>query len=218
LGLKFTSYVLLAALIVSTFGLAFIVPPAKAQSGTIYINPDGSISSPVPANITTSDNITYTFTGNNYLPIVVNRSNIIINGRGYMLHASQGTGFSLTGMSNVTIKNTTITNSNIGIYLNSSSGNILSSNKVTRNRQSGIELDYSSYNNTVSGNDVTSNIEVGIWLSSSSGNVLSGNDVTSNIEVGIWLSSSSGNTLSGNTSHQTAGALGSVLLTIHRVQ
>ena len=63
-----------ALLLLSLFVFAFTVHLARAATGTIIINPNGSISSPVPANITTSDNVTYTFTGNNYLPIVVNRS------------------------------------------------------------------------------------------------------------------------------------------------
>jgi hypothetical protein len=81
------SSVMVSLLFLSLFVLAFTALPAKAQSGTICINPNGSISSPVPANITTYNNVAYTFTGNNYLPIVVERSNIIINGKGYTLRA-----------------------------------------------------------------------------------------------------------------------------------
>jgi parallel beta-helix repeat protein len=161
------------------FAFALTVQPAKAESGTIYINPDGSIN-PSTANITTSDNVTYTFTDNNYLPIVVNRSNIIINGRGHTLQAVGGTGFSLLAMSNVTIKNTTITNSEYGIFLDSSSDNVLSGNNVTANGVLGILLDSSSDNNTLSDNDVTANSEGGIDLYYSSGNVLSGNVMASN--------------------------------------
>jgi hypothetical protein len=116
--------VLLLFLGLSIFTFNF--QPAKAQfGGTIIINPDGSISSPVPANITTSDNVTYTFTGNNYLPIVVDRSNIIINGKGYTVQGldepSAQNIISLTSVSNVTIKNTTITNSFTAILLDHSS-------------------------------------------------------------------------------------------------
>ena len=51
--------------------LAFNIKPIKA-SGTIYIRADGSIDPPT-APITTTDNITYTFTDNINDEIVVER-------------------------------------------------------------------------------------------------------------------------------------------------
>jgi parallel beta-helix repeat protein len=188
------------------FVLAFNIQSVKATSGTIIINPNGSIT-PSTANITTTDKITYTFTGNNYLPIVVNRSNIIINGMGHTLQASEEAGFSLTGASNVTIKNTTITNSGVGIYLFDSNDNVLSGNNVTANSDYGIYLYHYCNNNVLSGNNLTANNYAGIWLySSCDNNTLSGNSVTENGGIGIWLESSSdnlesscdNNTLSGN--------------------
>jgi parallel beta-helix repeat protein len=187
---------IIVAVSVGMLTTAFNIQSVKAASGSICIMPDGSIS-PSTANITTSDNVTYIFTGNNYLPIVVNRSNIIINGRGHRLQASGGKGFSLSSVSNVTIDNTTITNSSYGIFLYSSSGNVLSGNKITTNSRYGVELDYFSDNNVLSGNNVTSNGEVGIELYSSSGNALSDNNIA-NGKIGIYLVSSSGNVLSGN--------------------
>jgi parallel beta-helix repeat protein len=175
--------------------------PAGALTGSITINPDGSISSPVPANITTSDNVTYTFTGNNYLPIVVNRSNIIINGNGHALEGNgsySSKGFFLWGVSNVTIRNTTITNSGTGIDLHFSSGNVFSDNNVTANRMDGIDLlDYSS-GNFLSGDSLTANGYDGVYLDYSSGNILSGNSLRAN-GVGTFIGySSSGNVFSGN--------------------
>jgi parallel beta-helix repeat protein len=170
-------------------------------TGIIYINSDGSMSSPVPANITTTNNVTYTFTGNNSLPIIVNRSNIIINGMGHTLRGNgsdSSMGFSLSGVSNVTIENTTITNSGLGIGIYSSSGNVVSGNNVTANGADGIWLYYSSDNNTLSGNNVTANSWYGIDLVSSYDNVLSDNNVTANSWYGIDLYLSSGNVLSGN--------------------
>jgi parallel beta-helix repeat protein len=198
---RIASSILVALLFLSLSVFAFTVQPAKAQSGgTIIINRDGSISSPVghAANITKSGNAIYTFTGNNYLPIIVNRSNIIINGMGHTLQASGGNGFSLTLMSNVTIKDTTITNSDYGINLIESNSNVLSDNNITANN-CGIYLFY-SLKNTLSGNTVTRNSGDGVDLYySSDNNTLSGNNVTANGGVGIYLFySSSGNVLSGN--------------------
>jgi parallel beta-helix repeat protein len=176
--------------------MAHNIQLVRAASGAIYINADGTIS-PSTANITSTDNVTYTFTGNNYLPVVVNRSNIVINGEGYTLQASSGNGFTLSGVNNVTIKNTTITNGVCGIWLVHSSHDVLSGNNVTANSDNGILLDPSSNYNVLSGNDVTANGGYGIFLVSSSGNVLSGNDVTEN-GYGIAFVSSSDNVLSSN--------------------
>jgi parallel beta-helix repeat protein len=205
-----------ALLLLGLFVCAFTVQPAKA-AGTIYINADGSIT-PVTANITTSDKITYTFTGNNYLPMVVNRSNIVVNGNGYTLQgAGSSIGISLAGMRNVTLRNSniytfvegvyafssskiTITSNFIvggsfGVYLQGSSKSTISSNHLIQNS---IVLN-SSPNNTLSGNAGGSHMQGGggsIHLIASSNNVLSGNS----IPVGtIVLDSSFNNTLSGNS-------------------
>ena len=183
---------------VGMLATAFRIQSVKAASGTIYINSDGSIT-PSTANITTSDNITYTFDDNNYLPIVVNRSNIIINGRDHTLQTSPTTenGFSLSRVNNVTIKNTTIINNDKGVYINSSSSNTVSGNNITNNLYGVCVI--SSSSNTVSGNNITNSF-IGIDLESSSdNNVLSGNNVTTNGRAGIEIShSSDNNTLSGN--------------------
>jgi parallel beta-helix repeat protein len=145
------SILILALLFLSMPTIAFNVQTVRAQPA-IYIMPDGSISSYVPANITTSDNVTYTFTGDNYLPIIVNRSNIIINGMGHTLQDPfSENGFSLSDVSNVTIKNTTITCYGNGISLDSSNYNSINGNNITRNGGNGIRLYYSS-NNSISGN------------------------------------------------------------------
>lgn len=184
------------------------------QSATIYINPDGSIT-PSTASIATVDKVTYTFTGNNYASIVVERGNIIINGEGYTLQASNGTGFSLTDVSNVTIENTTITNGYYGIDLNSSSGNVLSGNNVIANNYCGICLEDSCDNNTLSNNNVANNgygatFGYGIYLGySSDNNVLSRNDIRANrwLAIDIW-SSSNNNTILGNNVTANSNGIG----------
>jgi parallel beta-helix repeat protein len=203
---RIVSSLIVALLFLGFSVFTFTIQPTKEQSGTIIINPNGSISSPVAANITNSGNVTYTFSGNNYLPIVVNRSNIIINGEGHTLQALGGTGFSLSGVRNVKIKNTTITNSWTGIGLNYSSDNVLSGNSITANTYGGIGVYYSSDNNTLSGNNITANSD-GIDIESfSDNNTVSGNNVKANGNDGIDIYGSSGNVLSGN--NVTANSIG----------
>jgi parallel beta-helix repeat protein len=173
--------------------------PVTALSAIVYIMNDGSVV-PSYAPISSLDKVTYTFTGNisypAYYGIVVERSNILIDGKGYVVQGNQsGTGISLASISNVAIKNTNIKGFSFGIHLYSSSGNTISANNVTANGN-GIWL-VSSSGNTISANNVTANGN-GIWLVSSSGNTISANNVTANSAYGIWLVSSSGNVLSGN--------------------
>jgi len=160
--------VLLALLLAGMVCSISKVVPAE-ELGIIHINTDGSIT-PSTANITTSDDVTYTFTGDNYLPIVVNRSNVVVNGRGYMLQASgNASGLLLSGVSNVTVKDTSIINSRYGIYLASSSGDVLFGNNVT-NSCYGITFMLDSDNNTVIENNIINNSYNGVTLLYSSNN------------------------------------------------
>jgi parallel beta-helix repeat protein len=172
-----------------------------AGTQTVCINADGSIT-PVGAPIATSDKTTYNFTGDFIYPIyngvVVERSNIIIDGDGYTVQGSaSGTGIFWTNLNNVTVENINVKNFQFGIWLNSSSNSIVIRNNITATAQDGIYLQSSS-NTSIIGNNATADSQDGIWLYSSSGNIISGNTITNNND-GIFLYSSSGNIISGNT-------------------
>ncbi len=107
-----------------------------------------------------------------------------------------GKGIYFRNTSQSRIQNVTASNNNIGIYLESSSNNTLSSNNAANNRDSGISL-ISSSNNTLSGNNASNN-GAGISLSSSSNNKLSDNNSSNNNNIGISLVFSNNNTLIGN--------------------
>ena len=214
------SAILLAILLTSMLYSAFKIMPAEA-AGTIYIRADGSIDPPTPG-IATADNITYTFTYNIYDSIVVERDNIVVDGGGYTVQGTgSGTGLSLSGRSNVTIKSITINAFYYGIWLEYSSNSSISGNNITANNEYGIRLNYSSGNsisgntmanngggiglwfssnyNSISGNNITANTYCGIVLFYSSNyNSISGNNITANNYYGIVLSSSSDSSISGN--------------------
>ena len=206
-------------LLSAAFAATLNVPKVLAQ-GTITILPNGTIS-PLTAPIATTDNVTYTFTDNASEEIVVQRNNVIIDGKGYTLQSTEfglGYGLFLSGVINVTVRNISVTGFAFGIYLNSSSdnnvlagndvsennygiwlvsssGNVLSDNVVTTNIGYGVLLNSSDYN-SVSGNNVSEN-NYGIWLASSDNDNLSFNNVTAN-QFGIWVSTSDNNTFVGN--------------------
>jgi len=191
------STILLVILLTSMLYSAFKIMPAEA-AGTIYIRADGSIDPPT-APISTLDNITYTFTGNIDDSIVVERSNIVMDGAGYTVQgtgAYDSKGISVSGRSNVTIKNMTIKAFDYGIWLEYSSSSSISGNNIANN-DIGIMLEYSS-SNSISGNGIA-NPGYGIWLYYSSNNSISGNNIANNVWNGIGLDYSSNNSISGNT-------------------
>jgi len=189
--------VIIVIIVISIIGLVINVKPAKAAE-TIYIRADGGIDPPT-ANITSSDNVTYYFTDNNYDEIFVERSNIVIDGNGYTLQGlGSGYGFNLTSVSNVTIRDANIRNFGSGVYFYESDRSIISANNITNN-MGGIHLESSSHN-SFSANNITDNEGDGISLfDSSSHNFFHENRVTGNEENGIYMDYSSyNNTFSRN--------------------
>ena len=200
---KTVSGIMLTLLLFGIFSLAINVKPAKSTwTGTVYIRADGSIDPP-DAPIITYDNVTYVLTDNitsSADGIVVERDNIVIDGAG---HTLEGTGeypykgVDLSGRSNVTIKNVTITNFYYGIYLSSSNYNDIVGNNITANNGYGILL-WSSSNNSICGNNIANNRGgIGLYCSSNY-NSICGNNITANNGYGICLRYSSNNTVFGN--------------------
>jgi parallel beta-helix repeat protein len=215
---------LLTLMLMAMLAFAFNVQPANA-SGTIYIRADGGIDPPA-APITTADNITYIFIDNvnsDADGIVVERSDIVIDGAGYTVQgAEDGTGFSLVA-DNVTVRNTYVQNFRWGIAVSSSGCTVInnvmtynvkwgvysggSDNKIIGNRIAntglnlvgydivGVYLGYGSGNNTIADNHIEKNgyDGSGILLYHSSGNTITGNNITNHDYAGIYLDTSSGN-------------------------
>jgi len=200
------SGVMLTLLLVGFLAVTINVSVVEA-GGTVYIRADGSVD-PSSAPISTVDNVTYTLTGNIYDFIVVERDNIVLDGAGYTVQGTgNGTGIYLSGRSNVTVKNTTVTEFNYGIYLHNSSGCTISGNTANNNSggfTGGIYLNYSS-GCTISNNTANNNIGVyiaGIYLAYSSGCTVSDNTANNNMYFGIFLYPYCDNcTVSGNNAN-----------------
>jgi parallel beta-helix repeat protein len=151
---KTVSAIMMSLLALGTLALVFNVLQAKA-SGTIRIRIDGSIDPPT-APILSFDNVTYVFTGSVSGSVVVERSNLVVDGNGYTVQGDQtGNGLSLTNISNVTIKNVKVEKFGNGIYLHYSSKNVISGNNITDNNY-GIYLSSSS-NSTLRDNNMIDN-------------------------------------------------------------
>ncbi len=200
--LKKTALPTLALMLLSTAMIGRYIGKVEA-GGTIYIRADGSIDG--TTDIVTVDNVTYTFTDNIYDSIVVEKSNIIIDGNRHTLNGSSlgpAMGFNLTSVSNVTITNTNIEgfHNAPSICLFQASNNTISGNNITGFY--GISLS-SSTNNSIYGNNIRAYhmlcpYSVGISLSSSNSNCIYANEIVWS-DYGIRFESSSSNCIFGNT-------------------
>jgi parallel beta-helix repeat protein len=186
---KIRSGTLLMLLLISIAALLFNIQPVRAND-TIYIHADGSID-PVTANITRTDDVTYTFNGTNYDSLVIERSNIIVDGAGFALQAKSGNGIDISSQSNVTIKNLNIDAVAYGVYLYYSSNNTVFNCSIYLSA-TGVTVDHSSYNN-IYGNNITRN-DIGIDASSgmdyTTHNLIHDNMLASNNDYGISLGGS----------------------------
>ncbi|MEM3578342.1 MAG: NosD domain-containing protein [Candidatus Bathyarchaeia archaeon] len=198
--LKIRIIALMALVALSMSMLVYVkdIEQVGAADGIIYINADGSIT-PSEANITTTDYVTYTFNGTNVYSIVVNRSNIIIDGNGFAVQGkkvSGSFGISLYSLSNVTIANVTVKDFYYGIKLNETTSiRILGS--VFNNTMDNL-WGYDTYKTTISGNHMTGGHD-GIFFVFSFSDTISENNITGNTYAGIQLTNAHNTTISENS-------------------
>jgi len=177
-------------------------------SGTIYIRADGSIDPPTAP--IQRDGDLYTFTDNIYESIVVERDNIVVDGAGYTVKgagAAWSIGLNLVYRTNVTIKDTKVTEFFWGIQLYYSSKITLVNNNASNNWFAGIHLRYSS-NCTLFGNNALSNAN-GIYIHSSTNNRVINNSIINNSDDGLRLEMySNNNTLIRNSASKNEHGIG----------
>ncbi len=174
-------------------------PSVRAVAGTLTILPNGSID-PSNGRIVTLDNRTYIITTDLSDAIVIQRSNITVDGNGHLLNSSSTSAFAfdLLGVSSVTIRNARITGYGRGVFLESSSNdNIIVGNNITSVNGIGIWIDANSNHNNLTHNYIANTGE-GIRVSQSNYNLIARNTVTSNNGAGIDLAAANNNTLASN--------------------
>ena len=193
---RFVLIIIVMIFFIGMLGVAFEVEMVEAVIDRVYIRADGRVDPPIGGAIFTTDNITYTFTSDLYVQVVVERDNIVVDGSGHTLwRDGTGRGIDLTDINNVTIKNVKISHFQSGIWLSQSSNNKIFGNKVLDNTF-GIWIFGS--NNTIYGNTVKNSSNSGIVIDIySSNNAIWGNNITIN-NRGVWFISASGNKLHHN--------------------
>ncbi|MEM3696567.1 MAG: right-handed parallel beta-helix repeat-containing protein [Candidatus Bathyarchaeia archaeon] len=200
-------WIMLALLFVSMLRIVNDIQPTEATNGTIYIRANGAIEPP-EANVTTYDNTTYTFNGTNYYPIVVERSNIIIDGNGFAVQGKKlylSVGISLQNLSNVTIANVIVKDFWVGINLSSTSDIKIFENSILDNYDYGL-LGYNTSKTIISGNQIAES-SVGLSFRYSFNDTISGNNITSNLNRGMNLVYSYNATISENTFSKTGACI-----------
>ena len=194
-------------LILGGYGLFQYIQSSTPSNGTpvipsseiIYIRSDGQVA-PSAAPISNVGNSHYTLTADISNPIIVERDNIVVDGAD---HVVQGTdafdsrGIDLTGRSNVTVTNVKIRDFDYGVFLSSSSGNVLSQNDLTSN-YCGIWMVVSSNDNVISGNTMENNEMYAMWLKDSSNNNIAENKITAHGNYTIYIRSSNNINISEN--------------------
>lgn len=164
---------LVLLLMLSIVFVSFPHSELKAQTITIYIMADGNVEG--TDNIQREGNV-YTFTTDAVIDgdIVVQKSNILIDGNGHML---QNARLVISGLNNITVKNVHIKDTYYGTH--GISVGI-----------SGIDVKNSSFitimNNTVTGTTFYSN-EAGIRIIGGNSNVIVGNTLSHN-QKGLTIS------------------------------
>jgi parallel beta-helix repeat protein len=165
---------------------------SRAAVGTIYIRPDGSIE-PSTAPISSINNVTYVLTGVINDSIVVERDNIILDGKGYILHGGGNeTGLFLTGRSNVTLENIIVDNFEYGVHLQACSNITIFNSTIRNSLLDGVYLVYSVYT-VLYGNTISSNGRYGIELSESGSNRIIHNNIVQNTKNNTYVYNSLGN-------------------------
>ena len=163
--------VLKMALIVVLIGLLAISIETRNSaelSGTVYIRADGSVEG--TAKIVSADNVTYTFIDDFNVSVVVERSDITIDGNSHAVQGGPaGNGLTLSHVHNVTVKNMKIGSFYNCIWLNCSSGNALVGNNIEGAFNDILETE--SNNNMVVGNNITNAI-TSIRLDQSNGSII----------------------------------------------
>ncbi len=162
--------------------LVFIQPVrAKPLSEDIIINADGKIT-PSTAPVQQTGN-TYTLTSDVYGSITVKRNNTVFDGKADTLKGE----FSMNNVSNVTLKNLTITDTAVGIELDDSSNVVVTNNTVTDTsvdwylllngaNTGAIEVSGGS-SNVIIGNNLENNY-FGLSFSETKNNLIVGNNIT----------------------------------------
>ena len=194
---KALSITLVSALLLSAWAILPCVRFSSAQTESITINADGSVTPSTASIQQTGD--TYFLTTDTLGNITVQKSNIVLDGNGFKAD-SVAIGLDITtGISNVTVKNFIIDGTsgfaashsitshfnNFGILVFNGSNALLTNNTIINTRHLGVYVSTVGINivggssNKIIGNNLENNSD-GLAFSHTQDNIITENSVTAN--------------------------------------
>ncbi|MCW4010195.1 MAG: right-handed parallel beta-helix repeat-containing protein [Candidatus Bathyarchaeota archaeon] len=167
---------------------------AQTASNQIVIRQNGSVDG---TSLIQRSGDLYMFTADVEGSIVIEKSNIIVDGVGFALQASDDA-FTIEGQSNVTIRNLSVGSySGTGMLLNQVSAcNVL--NVTLQAERAGIRV-RNVTNCTFTGNHIEARVEYGLSLSSSTSNIVANNTIVTQMIDAVNCGYSTDNVIVGNT-------------------
>ena len=130
-------------LLTSLFGVTFRVEKVQ-ENGTIYIRTDGSVDPPTAPIQRLGD--VYALSGNVNGSLVIERSNIVFDGKGFTVDGLGGrVGVNVTDVNNVTVSGVDVRECDYGIWFHSTSNSSILNNTVTGCVWMGITIYYSTW-------------------------------------------------------------------------
>ncbi|MFH1229428.1 MAG: right-handed parallel beta-helix repeat-containing protein [Candidatus Aenigmatarchaeota archaeon] len=135
--------------------------------------------------ITIDTTLTQDYTCPNY-GIIIGADNITLDCDGYNLTGSySNAAISLSGRTNVTVKNCVMTNFQYGIVIETSTNSSITNNTADGNTY-GIYLNSGADSNNITNNTVTNNYDTGIYFNSGSGNAVNFNKIYGNTNYELY--------------------------------
>lgn len=187
-----------------------------SEPSVVFIQPKPStkyIPTDTQIGIWDSVNRIYTLTQDVFESIQIVADNFTLDGAGHTVTGSNsGIGIYFTSYSNITIKNITIQNFSVGIYISGSSNTQIINNIVKLNTSSGIDLS-GMVKSKLSGNIVSNNGGDGIHMESSPAStsnptnksIVENNIASENGASGIYLTFCPYAELTGNIASKNQG-------------
>ena len=193
----FRNFLVLILLLLLFGTLSFASSPKPTfAGGSVYIRCDGTIE-PSSAPVKRNGDI-YTMEGDIFGSIVIEKSNITLNGANHLLRGTKdGLGVTLNLTTNVRLENLRVEGFNVGFMLDSAQNCIISENLLKTNLF-GVFLESSS-NNVIDRNIIEDAMR-GVWLDgfNCSNNAILKNNIERNIEGIVFTDFADHNLVSSN--------------------